>query len=80
MLTRVNRVFLIVSHLPEDIKKALNQHKQQHKQQQGLLPWVEQSAYVPGRGGYVGAVALYEFLGQSEEQLVLGRQALRWVL
>jgi hypothetical protein len=75
-------VFLVVSDLPEDVKEALRQQKQQkqQQQQQALLPWVEQSAFVPGRSGYVGAIALYEFVGQTEEQLVLGRQALRWVL
>lgn len=73
VLSRVNRVFVVVSDLPEDIKQQL----QQHQHQQGFLPWVEQSVYVPGREGYVGAIALYEFNGQSEEQQLLGRQALR---
>jgi hypothetical protein len=74
VLARVNRVFLVVSDLPEDIKQELQQQQQQRRG--GFLPWVEQSVYVPGREGYVGAIALYEFMGQSQEQQLLGRQAL----
>jgi hypothetical protein len=65
-------VFVVVSDLPEDIKEEL----QQQQRRGGFLPWVQQSVYVAGREGYVGAIALYEFMGQSKEQQLLGRQAL----